>query len=111
MYVNGVPIEKAVDYFIALSDWTVIMYRAMKDWYSIWDKNPYAAHKARYYSMTLKRWMWTNGNALSQQEAVWPEVVVMQFGTENTGFQQIIKTTIERVRSCTMYVTQCQNIN
>ena len=52
---------------------------AMKDWYSIWNNNPYAAHFARYYSMNLKRWMWINGKALDQQEAVWPEFGVMQF--------------------------------
>ena len=51
--------------------------------------------------MTLKRWMWINGKTLSKQVAVWPEVGVMQFGTENTGCQQIIKTTIEHVHFCT----------
>ena len=72
---------------------------AMKDWYSIWNNNPYTARFARYYSMTLKSWMWINGKALHQQEEVWPEVGVMQFGTENTGCQLITKTTITHVRS------------
>ena len=42
-----------------------------------------------------------NGNALSQQEAAWPEIGIMQFGTENTGCQRIIRTTIEHIRSGT----------
>jgi len=67
MYGNGVPVEKAVDCFIAcivLCSYYVSC--ALRDWYSIRDKNPYTAHKARYYSTSLKRWMWIKGNALSQ---------------------------------------------
>ena len=37
----------------------------MKNWYAVWDKHPYAAHFVKYYSVTLKRWMWLNGKALS----------------------------------------------
>jgi len=54
---------------------------------------------AQYYSMFFKRWQWINGESLDQLEAVWPENTVMQFGTENTGCLQMIKTTIEHVRS------------
>jgi hypothetical protein len=54
---------------------------------------------AQYYSMFFKRWQWINGESLDQQEAVWPEITVMQFGIENTGCLQMIKTTIEHVRS------------
>jgi len=43
--------------------------------------------------MSLKRWVWINGKALNQQEAAWPEITVMQFGTENPGCQQIINST------------------
>jgi len=57
------------------------------------------AHKAEYYCMSLKRWLWINGEALDQRGAVWPEITVMQFGTESTGCQRIIKTTIEHIRS------------
>jgi len=64
-------------------------------------ENPYTAHKAEYYSMSLKRLIWINGEALNQHEAEWPEITVMQFGTENTGCQQITKTTIEHIRSYT----------
>ena len=73
----------------------------MKNWYSIWYNHPYTAHFAKYYSVTLKGWMWLNGKALAQQEAVWPKVKVMQSGTENTGCQIIIKTTIAHVRTST----------
>jgi hypothetical protein len=74
---------------------------SLRDWYTIWDKNPYTAHKARYYSTTLIRWMCINGKALSQQEGAWPEGGVSQFGTENTDCQQLIRTTIEHIRSGT----------
>jgi len=102
MYGSGVPIERDIDCFIAYIglDSYDVSY-AMKDRYSIWDKNPYRAHKAEYYSMSLKHWIWINGMALNQQEEVWPQVTYMQLGTENTGCQQIINTTIEHVRSCT----------
>jgi len=93
LYGNGVPVERAIDCFNAcmgLDSYYVSC--AMRDWYFEWHKNPY---KAEYYSMSLKRWMWINGMALNQQ------AIYMQFGTENTGCQQIIKTTFEHVRSCT----------
>jgi len=45
--------------------------------------------------MFSKRWL-----CINCVEAVWPEITVMQFGTEIIGCQQIIKTTIEHIRSC-----------
>ena len=93
MYGNGVPIEKAIDYFIACIEMdSHYVSCAMRDWYSIWDN---AAHKTRYYSMASKRWMWINGNDLQS------EITVAQFGIENTVCQQIIKTTIAHICSCT----------
>jgi hypothetical protein len=71
----------------------------MKNWYAVWDKHPYAAHFVKYYSVTLKRWMWLNGKALSQHEAVWPKVDFTRIGTEDTGCPLTIKTTISHVRS------------
>jgi hypothetical protein len=41
--------------------------------------------------------MWVNGNALCKHEEVGPEVGVRLFGTENTGYQRIITTTIEHI--------------
>ena len=56
MYGNGVPVEKDVDCIIPCVElYSYYVSCALKDWYSIWDKNPYTAHKAWYYSMTLKR--------------------------------------------------------
>ena len=49
MYGNGVPIEKAIDYFITcigLDSYSVSC--AIKDWYSIWDNT---SHNAKHYSM------------------------------------------------------------
>jgi len=51
--------------------------------------------------MNLKRWLWLKGETLNQQEAVPPEVTSIQFGTESTGFQRIIETTIEHIHSWT----------
>ena len=48
--------------------------------------------------MSLKCWIWINGKVLNQHEAVWPEITVMQFGTEITGCEQSIKTSIKHVR-------------
>jgi len=62
-------------------------------------KNSYMANKARYYSMTETLDVDKRKGFLSQQEAVWPECGVM-LRTENTGWQQIIKNTIEHIQSC-----------
>jgi len=89
VYGNGVPVERTVNCFnacIGLDSYFVSC--AMNDWYSIWDKNPYKVHKAEYYSLSWKCWIWINGKALNQQEVVWSQVTYMQFGTENTGCQQ-----------------------
>ena len=31
---------------------------------------------------------------------MWPEVTVMEIGIESTGYPQMIRTTIDHVRSC-----------
>lgn len=59
------------------------------------------SHKAEYYSTFLKRCVGINGEALDQQEQVWPEFTVMQFGTESNECPLMVKTTIEHVRCCT----------
>jgi len=95
-------VERAIDRFngcVVFDNYYVSC--VMKDWCFIWNKNPYKAHKAEYYSMSLKRRIWINGMALNQQEDVWPQATYMHIGTENTGCQQIIKTTIQHIRSCT----------
>ena len=93
IYGNGIPIEKAIDCFIACIEMdSYYVSCAMKDWYSTWDNT---AHEARYYSMASKRWIWVSGNDLQ------PKITVTQFGIGNTGCQQIIKTTTVHTRSCT----------
>jgi hypothetical protein len=88
MYGKGDSFEKDVNCIIACKLLeSIYVSCALRDWYSIRDKNPYTAHKARYYSTSLKRWIWINGNALSVQEAAWAEIGFTQFGTENTGCQ------------------------
>ena len=72
---------------------------AMKHWFYTWDKHPYRPHKREYYSMSSTQWLWINGKALEQLEAVWAEITVMQFGHKSTGCPQIIKLTIEHIRS------------
>ena len=101
MYGNAVPVISAINCFNACMGLDCYyVSRALKNWYSIWDNNPYKPHKAEYYSMSSKQWLWINGEALDQHEAVWPKITVMQFGIESTGCQQIIKLTIEHIRSC-----------
>ena len=102
MYGNAVPVSRAINCFNAcmeLDSSNSYISSAMQNWYSVWDKNPYRPHKAEYYSMSSKQWLWINGEALDQLEAVWPEITVMQFGLETTGCPQIIKLTIEHIRS------------
>ena len=49
MYGNGVPVENAVDCFIVCIGLdSYYASCAMKDWYSIWDNQPYTSHFARY---------------------------------------------------------------
>jgi len=45
MYGNNVPVEKAVDCFVACVgiDCYYVSF-AVKDWYSTWDKLPYKTH-------------------------------------------------------------------
>jgi len=109
MYGNVVPVEGAIVWFnacVGLESYYVSC--AMNDLYSMWDNNPHRAHKAEYFCKSLKRWKWINGNPLNQHEAVWPEITVMQFGTENTGCKQIIRTTVEHVRLCTAMSSNLQ---
>ena len=101
MYGNGVPSNNVVKCFHACNGLnSSFVTRAIHNWYSIWNTNPHTKHKAQYYSVFFKRWLWINGEDFYRQEAVWPEVTVMQFGIESTGCPLIIRTTIEHVRSC-----------
>ena len=102
MYDSAVPVTRAINCFNACMEFdssSSYVSSPMKNWYSTWDKNPYKPHKAEYYSMSSKQWLCINGEALDQHEAVLPEITVMQFGIESTGYQQIIKLTIEHIRS------------
>jgi len=109
MYGNNVPVEKAVDCFVAcVGIDSYYVSCAVKDWYSTWDNLPYKTHFAQYFSMTFKRTMWLNGKYAAQHEAVWPKGDVMDaviaFGTENTGCSLIINTTIKHIPSSTSFV-------
>jgi len=99
---NAAHVISALNYFNAcmeLDSSSSYVSSAMKKWYYTCDKNSYIPHKAENYSMSSKQWLWINGDALYQYEAVWPEIKVMQFGIESTGCQQIIKLTIRHIRS------------
>jgi hypothetical protein len=109
MYGNNVPVEKAVDCFVACVRIDCYYVACtVKDWYSTCDKLPYKTHLAQYFSMTFKRKMWLNGKCAAQNEAVWPKGDIMDaivaFGTENTGSPAIINTTIRHIRSSTSVV-------
>ena len=100
MYGNSVPINIAVRCFNACNGLnSSFVSHFVYDWYFIWDRNPYKSTEAAYYSMSLKLWVWINGRALDQQEAVWPDVTIMQFCIESTGCPLMIKTTIKHVRA------------
>ena len=104
MYSNSIPVEKAVDCFIACVEIEIYYVScAVKDWYTTWDNLPHKAHFARYYSMAYKRRMWLNGNFPAQNEAVYPEDDVMNsldaFGIENASCPLLINTTMRHIRS------------
>jgi len=110
MYGNCIPVEKAVDCFIAcVGIESYYVSCAVKDWYTTWDNIPHKTHFAKYYSMAYKRWMWLNGKFAAQNEAVYPdEDDVMNslddFGIENAGCPLLINTTIRHIRSSTSVV-------
>jgi len=75
MYGKAVPVERAMDCFnacMALDDYYVSC--AMKESNSIWNKNPHLTQTPEYYSMSLKRWIRIDGNAINQHDSVWPEI-------------------------------------
>ena len=109
MYGNNVPVEKAVDCFVAcVGIDSYYVSCALKDLYSTWDKRPSKTHLAQYFSMNLKRRMWFNGKFAAQNEAVWPKRSVMDaivaFGTKNSGCPLLINATIRHIHSSTSIV-------
>ena len=109
MYGNNVPVEKAVDCFVACvgSD-SYYASCVVKDLYTTWDNFPSKTHFALYFSMTSKRKMWLNGKSAAQIEAVWPKgnVVdaIVAIGTENAGCPLHINSTIRNIHSSTSVV-------
>jgi len=109
MYGNNIPVEKAVDCFVAcvgINSYYVSC--AVKDLYTKWENLPSKTRLAQYFSMTFKRSMWLNGTFAAQNEAVWPKRSVMDaivnFGTQNAGCPLLINTTIRHIRSSTSIV-------
>jgi len=101
MFGNCVPLHKALDCFIAcVNKYSYFITVTMQEFYYLWNKYPTQKHKAQYYSINLKRWIWINGTYLNQTETVQPEITVMDFRFEATGRAQFIKTHIEHIRSC-----------
>jgi len=61
MCVNNIPVEKAVDCFVAcVGIDSNYVSCAVKDLYTTWDNLPSKTHLAQYFSMTFKRSMWLN---------------------------------------------------
>ena len=95
MYGNGFPIDIAVECFNACNGYlSSFASHAMDTWYSLWDNN-LGKQMTTYYSMFLKTLLRLNGEPVCG-----PEVTAMKFGIEGTGCLQMIKTTIDHVRSC-----------
>jgi hypothetical protein len=53
---------------------------------------------ARYYNMRLKKYIYINGVCLDQLQPVLPEVLVMDFGIDNTTHPLLIRRRLERIR-------------
>jgi len=53
---------------------------------------------AQYYSMLFKKFIYINGSLLNQLEPVLPEIIVMDFGIDNTTHPQLIRRKLEEIR-------------
>jgi len=106
MYGINVPVEKAVDGYVAcVGKDSYYVSCAVKDCYTTWNNLPHKTHFARYYSVAFKTWMCLNGKYAAQNEAVSSKDDVMYsigaFGTENAGCPLLINTKIRHIRSST----------
>jgi hypothetical protein len=50
-----------------------------------------------YYNMRLKKHMYINGSCYNQSEPVMPELPVLKFGIDNTGYRLLILGTLQDV--------------
>ena len=70
MYGNNIPVEKAMDCFVACVGIDSYVSCVVKDLYTTWDNLPSKTHLAQYFFIIFKRRMWLNGKFAAQNEAV-----------------------------------------
>ena len=54
------------------------------EWYYVWQRSKYKTHMAEYYNMRLRKHIYINDSYWNQLETVLPEVLVLDFGIDNT---------------------------
>ena len=95
---NGVPCEQAIDCFNACNGLNKSgVTKVINNCYAEWDALPYMRYRTKYYSMFYKGLQWINREPVDEIEAV----AVTRLGIEYTGSPIIVRTIINRVRSCT----------
>jgi hypothetical protein len=84
MYGNEVPIETAVDCYIACigQHYSRDIKEALYSWYDTWDTHTRYRHNVDYWNMRVKRLLSLNGKELAQDEIVKPEMTVIEIRVE-----------------------------
>jgi hypothetical protein len=74
-------------WFYRACNWQATMFvnEQFQEWYCVWQRCRYKPHLARYYNMRLGKFLYINGLYLNQLEPVLSEVMVTDFGIDNTG--------------------------
>ena len=71
--------------------------------YAFWESSTYKVHLARYYNMSVKKYVYINGPLRNQLELFLPEVECDKFGINNTAFPHLIRPMLESVRATVNY--------
>jgi hypothetical protein len=69
---------------------------------------------AAYYNMGIRKHIYISGSRYKQSEPVLPEVLVMDFGIDNTRCRRLIRIVLEHIskqdiRSCKTLTINCNN--
>lgn len=67
------------------------MGEQFQEWYYVLQRSRYRRHMAEYYTIYI------NGSRCNQSEPVLPEVLVMDFGINNTHCRRLIRSVLEHV--------------
>jgi hypothetical protein len=106
LYGNGVPVEMAVECYVACRGREHIqaINQAILSWYYTWNRETHKRHMSEYYNIRYKTQFLLNGKSLNQEEVWMPEVTVMEMGVKGKidllfpGWEWVLLNVIEYVR-------------